>query len=228
MDLFFKVVRESSEKKVVRSGKVFSSFIRIQHILHNHLFHLIVYQMPKRSSTTTTMARKTTTRVGIPYLSNELKAMEDSEYIVITDERDFRRWEVGFPPSVLSESLKQELAQWSAQTNQPPMVVVRIAFPDDFPHSAPFVRVIRPRFQFHTGHVTIAGSICTEMLTPQGWSKMSPKALFDAVAFLLEEGGGRIQLHHDWHHPLPFSDYPSEHEAREAYTRVATTHGWRL
>lgn len=34
----------------------------------------------------------------------------------------------------------------------------------------PFVRVVRPRFQFRTGHVTIGGSICMELLTLSGWN----------------------------------------------------------
>lgn len=38
-------------------------------------------------------------------------------------------------------------------------------FPPNFPFAPPFIRVIRPRFMFRTGHVTIGGSICTEMLT---------------------------------------------------------------
>ena len=34
----------------------------------------------------------------------------------------------------------------------------------------PFVRVLRPRFKFLTGHVTVGGSICMQMLTKSGWS----------------------------------------------------------
>ena len=41
--------------------------------------------------------------------------------------------------------------------------------PDMHPFYPASLRVIRPRFAFRTGHVTIGGSICTEMLTSQGW-----------------------------------------------------------
>jgi len=40
----------------------------------------------------------------------------------------------------------------------------------DYPVDPPFVRVVRPRFAFHSGHVTIGGSICMELLTRSGWS----------------------------------------------------------
>jgi len=69
-------------------------------------------------------------------------------------------------------------------------------FPKDYPMNPPFVRVIRPRFKFltgsysnmlvlsilytlacayknlsaSTGHITIGGSICMQMLTRSGWS----------------------------------------------------------
>ena len=38
------------------------------------------------------------------------------------------------------------------------------------------MRVIRPRFAFHTGHVTVGGSICIELLTSSGWCAARPRA----------------------------------------------------
>ena len=34
-------------------------------------------------------------------------------------------------------------------------MLLRVVFNSNYPSSPPFIRVIRPRFQFHTGHVTI-------------------------------------------------------------------------
>ena len=48
-------------------------------------------------------------------------------------------------------------------------ILLSVRFPSSFPTAPPYVRVIRPRFVFRTGHVTIGGSICTEMLTNQGY-----------------------------------------------------------
>ena len=42
-------------------------------------------------------------------------------------------------------------------------VVLKFEFPIDFPSRPPFVSVWRPRFMFHTGHVTIGGSICAQV-----------------------------------------------------------------
>lgn len=49
-------------------------------------------------------------------------------------------------------------------------VVLEIRFPPDFPWEPPFIRVVSPRFGFRTGHVTVGGSICMELLTASGWS----------------------------------------------------------
>ena len=35
-----------------------------------------------------------------------------------------------------------------------------------------YIRVLRPRFQFRTGHVTLGGSICTQLLSNEGWNPM--------------------------------------------------------
>ena len=70
-----------------------------------------------------------------------------------------------------------------------PVVEMEMKFPKDYPMSPPFVRIVRPRFQFltgkrlslmdplhlllslsYTGHVTVGGSICMQMLTRSGWS----------------------------------------------------------
>jgi ubiquitin-conjugating enzyme E2 Q len=63
--------------------------------------------------------------------------------------------------------------KYGAEYGKAEEVVLRIHFTPGFPTTPPFVRVIRPRFMFHTGHVTIGGSICTEVLTasntPGSW-----------------------------------------------------------
>jgi hypothetical protein len=55
-------------------------------------------------------------------------------------------------------------------------ITLHVTFPPNFPFSPPFIRVVRPRFAFRTGHVTVGGSICTLMLTNDGWiaSTLSP------------------------------------------------------
>ena len=88
-----------------------------------------------------------------------------------------------------------------------------------------FVRMIKPRFKWHTGHVTVGGSMCTELLTPGGWQPMTVHALLLTVCQMLRQGEAQIQLKPDEHCMWPLKDY-SEMEAREAYERVAKFHGW--
>jgi hypothetical protein len=60
------------------------------------------------------------------------------------------------------------------------------------------VRVIRPRFAFHTGHVTVGGSICIELLTSSGWCAARPRA--PALARPRVGGGATPRAHP---HPQP-------------------------
>lgn len=108
-------------------------------------------------------------------------------------------------------------------------VVMELQFPKDYPSAPPFVRVIRPRFRFHTGHVTIGGSICTELLTRGGgqhsWKAgMSISSLLLYLHSTLIDGGGRVDFG-SRHHPRPEKDY-GDAEARAAFRRVASQHGW--
>jgi len=101
-----------------------------------------------------------------------------------------------------------------------PGIRLKLRFPPNFPASPPFVRVVYPRFQQWTGHVTIGGSMCTETLTKSGWEpKMTPVALLLHLKSLIESNG-RLDLHAAY-------DY-TEKEAEEAFNRVANDHGWKV
>jgi hypothetical protein len=65
-------------------------------------------------------------------------------------------------------------------------ITLRVAFPPNYPFAPPYVRVIKPRFQFRTGHVTIGGSICMEMLTNMGWSP-GKKQIFREFSFTISD-----------------------------------------
>ncbi|KAI5079423.1 hypothetical protein GOP47_0004902 [Adiantum capillus-veneris] len=101
-------------------------------------------------------------------------------------------------------------------------IKLECTFPEDYPFSPPFIRVISPKFGFHTGHVTVGGSICMELLTTSGWS---PAYTFESIIVqvvnAMVEGGGRL----DKRAIASRSEY-SELEAREAFNRVARDHGW--
>ncbi|KAG9231149.1 hypothetical protein BJ875DRAFT_487289 [Amylocarpus encephaloides] len=110
-------------------------------------------------------------------------------------------------------------------------IVLEIRFGKDYPHSPPFVRVIRPRFLpfMHGGggHVTGGGAMCMELLTNTGWSAVS-----SIEGVLLQVRMAIMNLE-----PKPAKllttnsngqkDYGIS-EAVEAYRRVCAQHGWTV
>ena len=110
-------------------------------------------------------------------------------------------------------------------------VVLELRFGKDYPHSPPFVRVIRPRFlPFMSGgggHVTAGGAMCMELLTNSGWSAVSSiesvllqvrmaMANLEPRPARLESQGKQQQR-----------DY-GVFEAIDAYRRACATHGWQV
>jgi ubiquitin-conjugating enzyme E2 Q len=104
----------------------------------------------------------------------------------------------------------------------PDHVELAMKFPKEYPHKPPFIRVVKPRFTFHTGHVTVGGSICMELLTDEGWRPVfSIESTLESIYATVTDGG-RIDLSN------PKGEY-QEQEAIEAFNRVAEhhrKHGW--
>eukprot|EP00729_Bicosta_minor_P008165 gene8165-15493_t len=147
---------------------------------------------------------------------------------------DLYTWDLAFPSATFFESapeLFKDLLRYGEQFGKAEEVVMRIHFTPQFPTAPPFVRVIRPRFMFHTGHVTIGGSICTEVLTASGTAGSWQSTItMENLILLLHnligvDGAGRVDFG-SAHHPTPEMDY-SEGEARAAFQRVARFHGWK-
>ena len=85
-----------------------------------------------------------------------------------------------------------------------------VIFSDTYPFSPPFIRVVKPRFMYQTGHITVGGSICMESLTPSGWSSArSLESYFVEILSLLNVGNARL----DTRVNQPYNLY----EAKEAF-----------
>ena len=124
---------------------------------------------------------------------------------------------------IAGNALHSQIQEWFQKNGRgrTPGVHLKIKFPTDFPLSPPFVRVVCPRFQQWTGHVTIGGSMCTETLTKSGWiPEMTPIALMLHLKQNLIDGNGRVNMNYT-------CDY-TEKEADDAYKRVANDHGWKI
>jgi len=114
-------------------------------------------------------------------------------------------------------------------------IVLEIRFGKEFPHSPPFVRVIRPRFLPFTsgggGHVTGGGAMCMELLTNTGWSAVSSiesVLLQVRLAIMnLEPKPARLMLLGNHLGGGKGQDY-STGEAVAAYIRACQAHGWEV
>ena len=116
--------------------------------------------------------------------------------------------------------LKRDFTVFAQQTKRPMVLEFEVRFGHNFPFSPPFLRIVRPRFAFHTGHVTVGGSICMQSLTPSGWIPVrTVESVFIEILFNMGEGGARLDL------SRLGQDYSLE-EAEEAFTRVAKQHNW--
>ena len=170
-----------------------------------------------------TSRRVAGTAAATKRLMKELQAIQKADpagfEVSVPDESYAFLWEVDFFDFEKGTPLAKDL-----QKVRGGRITLHVAFPADFPSRPPYVRVIRPRFAFRTGHVTIGGSICTEMLTSAGWSStMTMESVLLSIRQNMVEGGARIASRGD--QAFSTEDY-SEAEAKDAFDRMMRQHGW--
>lgn len=145
----------------------------------------------------------------------------DGVTVSMPDEANGYRWAVAVTPPA-DTPLFGELAAYGNKYSEPAEIQMELLFSPAFPMEPPFVRVVRPRFAFHTGHVTVGGSICIELLTSSGWSPAyTLESLLVQLRSLFVAGEARL-------HPAEPHKAYNEVEAREAFRRVAAQHGWKV
>jgi ubiquitin-conjugating enzyme E2 Q len=157
-------------------------------------------------------------------LLNDLKEMmkSDTKELGFSTEpcgNDIFNWQVRVFGFEKGTPMFKDIADYKKRTGRD-YVEMQVAFPPDYPNCPPFVRVIQPRFQFHTGRVTIGGSLCTDILTLESWNPLYDiQSLMIAIIAEILNGGPRI----DFGQTQPYS----LQEAKDAYLRVAAQHKWR-
>jgi len=171
--------------------------------------------IPKHGSVFPGVASKQATQRISNELNHILKSAPDKQGYSVNPVRDnLYLWELKFFNFDPKDPIAQDLHKLKQNH-----ILLHIAFPPTYPLNPPFVRVIRPRFAFRTGHVTIGGSICTELLTNKGWTAANTiEAVIVSIRAQFLEGGARLDLTNK-------RDY-SEAEAKEAFDRMVQTHGW--
>eukprot|EP00741_Cyanophora_paradoxa_P019623 tig00021135_g18942.t1 len=166
-------------------------------------------------------------RVATERLLKDLKAVHHSDaknygYDAFPVKDNLYHWRVILFDFEKGSHLEKDLQAYAAKTAGKPEVELEVKFPSDYPFAPPFVRVVKPRFQFHTGHVTVGGSICMELLTKSGWSPGNDiESVIVQIRAEMYNGGARLDPQH------AAREY-SEQEAQEAFQRVARQHGWAV
>lgn len=99
-------------------------------------------------------------------------------------------------------------------------IKLQISIPKRYPFEPPFVRVVYPRFKFRTGHITLGGSICMEVLSNKGWMPaMNIHNLLLQIKLLIINGDAQLD-DTNWNKEYTLS------EAKTAFKRMSITHGW--
>ena len=134
---------------------------------------------------------------------------------VNVDNNDLYKWDILIDEVDPSEDLGKDMLKYNVDS-----IKLEVTFPKDYPFTPPFVRVITPRFKYMTGHVTLAGAICMEVLTTSGWTPgYSIESLIIQIKSELSEGGGRLD-------PQKHNMTYGLKEAQSSFIRVAKGHGW--
>lgn len=133
----------------------------------------------------------------------------------VIDDANFNVWQIYIKDFEGNKNIHNDMKELNINE-----VELEFTFNENYPFEPPFVRVLSPRFDFKTGHVTLGGSICMELLTNQGWDPTtSISTVVTYVKSAILEGDGRIDRKN-------YSKKYGINEAKQAFDRMLKTHGW--
>ncbi|XP_061886149.1 ubiquitin-conjugating enzyme E2Q-like protein 1 [Entelurus aequoreus] len=116
----------------------------------------------------------------------EIRRLGDNFITVELVEDNLYDWNVKLHQVDKDSALWQDMKETSTD-----FILLNVTFPDNFPFSPPFMRVLTPRLE--NGYVLDGGAICMELLTPRGWSSAyTVEAVMRQFAASLVKGQGRI------------------------------------
>lgn len=120
----------------------------------------------------------------------EIRRLGDHFITVELVEDNLFDWNVKLHQVDKDSALWQDMKETSTE-----FILLNVTFPDNFPFSPPFMRVLTPRLE--NGYVLDGGAICMELLTPRGWSSAyTVEAVMRQFAASLVKGqvrpGGRV------------------------------------
>ncbi|XP_056154804.1 ubiquitin-conjugating enzyme E2Q-like protein 1 [Lampris incognitus] len=116
----------------------------------------------------------------------EIRRLGDNFITVELVDDNLFDWNVKLHQVDKDSALWQDMKETNTE-----FILLNVTFPDNFPFSPPFMRVLTPRLE--NGYVLDGGAICMELLTPRGWSSAyTVEAVMRQFAASLVKGQGRI------------------------------------
>ncbi|XP_043938113.1 ubiquitin-conjugating enzyme E2Q-like protein CG4502 [Protopterus annectens] len=116
----------------------------------------------------------------------DIKKLTDQFIMVELVEDNLYEWNVKLHQVDKESALWQDMKETSTE-----FILLNLSFPDNFPFSPPFVRVLSPRLE--NSYVLDGGAICMELLTPRGWSSAyTVEAVMRQFAASLVKGQVRV------------------------------------
>jgi ubiquitin-conjugating enzyme E2 Q len=192
-------------------------FTKLTNIIQNSTLKEV--EAKKEKEKTAIMNKAYNKRLMIEYKQLMRKSADELGFTVkLAEEDNLRVWIVCI--HVAAGGLGNSLLEAQMERLSIPFLELEITFPDGYPIEPPFPRVIYPRFQSLTGHITTGGSICMEAISRSGWvPTTNMECLITQIKLVLVDGNARIDETH------AYQRYQIA-EAKEAFQRAMATHGW--
>jgi ubiquitin-protein ligase len=134
--------------------------------------------------------------------------------VKLAEEDNLSKWMINiFKPE--NEKLEKQMKQLNIDA-----IEIEITFKENYPIAPPFIRIVYPHFKFHSGHITVGGSLCMEMLTNQGWMPtFNIENVITQIKLAISDGGGEIDEDN-------YKKRYTMNEAVDSFKRVLASHGW--
>ena len=181
--------------------------------LLNNKFQSSIYQdQSTKQSQVTTLRNKR--------LMKEYKTLFNQEVgfrVELIKEDNLDVWKILIPKSGFEGNLniQKDMEKYNIKE-----VELEFRFNENYPVQPPFVRIVSPRFIYRTGHITLGGSICMELLTNQGWDvSTSVSTVITYIKSAIMDGEGQID-------PSNYHEIYNMNEAVDSYNRMLKSHGW--
>lgn len=179
-------------------------------------------------------------RGDIQVQEKKAEAMEKKNIVSIHNKRLMKEYQNIMKQSVASLGFSVKLAEednlskWMINVFKPEnakleeqmkklnidAIEIEITFKENYPIAPPFIRIVYPHFKFHSGHITVGGSLCMEMLTNQGWMPtFNIENVITQIKLAISDGGGEIDEDN-------YKKRYTMNEAIDSFKRVLASHGW--